>query len=346
MSRIVEHPDQFTVIGENIHATRVLRRDGIRAATVDDGTEAITYRGPDGETRYLTVPGHFKETQPYQQGQYKHFMIAVWKGVHGDDDERANGTDYVEREVERQIAAGADFLDLNVDEVSHIVDEQKRSMRWLVETVQQVSTVPPSVDSSLSDVIAEGLAVYDRSLGRPLLNSVALERIDALDLVTEHDTHVVLTAAGREGMPSDADERVENVGELVEAALGRGIAPGDIHIDALVFPIAVSAEYGLHYLDAVAAMRKQFGNEIHISGGLSNVSFGLPNRRLVNDTFLHLALEYGADSGIIDPVQTNVGRALNLDTDSERVKISRRMLMGEDDFCMEYISAHRSGALN
>jgi len=345
MPRAIESADQFSIIGENIHATRIVLVNGIRAKTLDDGTEAITWKDAEGTDRLMIVPEHFKESQAYDQGQHKHFMIAVWKGLHGDPEESADGAAYIIREIEKQTAGGSTFLDLNVDEVSPMVDEQKRSMKWLVETVQAHSTLPPSIDSSLPDIIEEGLSAYDGSSGRPMLNSIALERIEAVDMAVEHKAHVVVTAAGREGMPSDAAERVSNASEVVEACLSAGIPAADIHVDALVFPIAVDGAYGMHYLDAVTELRKNFGKEIHIGGGLSNVSFGIPNRRLVNDVFLHLCIEHGADSGIIDPVTTKVQTALDLDLDSERVKIAMDMLTGNDDFCMNYITAHRDGRL-
>ena len=77
MPRVIDSPDQFTVIGENIHATRVVKRGGIRGHVFEDGTEAIKYR-VDGEQRFVHVPEHFTTTQPYEQGNLKHFMIAMW----------------------------------------------------------------------------------------------------------------------------------------------------------------------------------------------------------------------------------------------------------------------------
>jgi 5-methyltetrahydrofolate--homocysteine methyltransferase len=146
-------------------------------------------------------------------------------------------------------------------------------------------------------------------------------------------------------MPSDADERVENVAKLLEPVLASGVAKGDIHVDALVFPISVAAEYGRHYLDAIQKIRDEYGPEIHITGGLSNVSFGLPERRLINESFIRLATEHGADSGIIDPVSTRVAQVFELDMESEPVKIATAMLMGEDEYCANYLRAFRAGKL-
>ena len=157
MPRVVQSPEQFTIIGENIHATRIVLRNGRRAVTLDNGTEAVPFKGESGDQGYLTVPDWFKKTQPYEQGQIKHFLIAMRKGVDDDPDEREQGAAYIRYEVGRQVRAGASYLDVNVDEVDYDVDVQKRCMRWTVETAQEVSSVPPCVDSSLSEIIAEGL---------------------------------------------------------------------------------------------------------------------------------------------------------------------------------------------
>ena len=243
------------------------------------------------------------------------------------------------------IVSWARFLDLNVDEVSYDIAEQKRSMRWLVKTVQNVATVPLSIDSSNPEIIAEGLAAYDGVAGSPLLNSVALERVDALDLVERYNSHVMLTAASADGMPENAEQRLENVGKLIEETMKRGIEPDRVYVDPLAFPIAVSKEYGRHFLDAATLIRTHFGNDIHISGGMSNVSFGLPKRLLINDVFIHLAIEHGSDSGIIDPVNNKISRIIRLDTKSDRVRLATAMLLGDDDFCTNYIKAYRDGRL-
>jgi cobalamin-dependent methionine synthase I len=345
MPRVIESADQFTIVGENIHATRVVLRNGRRAKTLDDGTEAVPFRGEAGERLNLTVPEWYKKTQPYEQNQIKHFLIAVMKGIGDDPAEQEQGAAYVHYEVRRQVKAGARFLDLNVDEVSPNLDVQLRAIRWLVKTTQAVSPLPPSVDSSNAQIIAEGLSAYDSKAGRPMINSLALERLETIDLVKEYDARVIATAAGAAGMPSDDKERVANVNEVMDAVISKGVPLNDVYIDPLVFPIAVERNYGNHYLDAVRALRETYGDELHITGGLSNVSFGLPKRKLINDTFIHLGLDAGIDSGIIDPIQTRLGGVFELDTESEPFRLASDMLLGRDDYCVEYIQAFRDGRL-
>lgn len=346
MPRVVQSPQDFLIIGENIHATRVVLVRGKRTATLADGSEAVVFQGDSGERRYLRVPESYKRTQPYQQGHVKHFMIAVQKGIGDDPVEQEEGRAYIHYEVRRQEAAGAHILDLNVDEVSYDLKIQKRAMKWLVRTVQELARIPPSVDSSNAEIIAVGLAEYDGSAGRPTINSAALERLETLDLVKEFNAKVIVTAAGVDGMPSDDQQRVENVSALMEAVRSKEIPLEDVFIDCLVFPISVSPDYGNHYLDAVRTVREKFGDEVHVTGGLSNVSFGLPNRKLINNTFIHLSLEAGIDTGIIDPIQSRIEEVYELDVESESVGIAQDMLLGRDDFCVNYIQAWRQGRLS
>ncbi len=333
---------RFTVIGENIHATRVLRLNGKRVGDNDEGVQSVKYYS-EGETKFMTIPDEMKKTQPYQQGQAKHFMIAVWKGLFGDSRDQEESADYIKNEIKRQEVAGANFLDLNVDEMSHKLDIQIKAMKWLVSIVEKFSSAPPSIDSSNSEIIQAGLAQYTGKQGSPMINSIALERVETFDLVQEFNASAILTGASEDGMPSNSDERVTNINKIVEISKKHNINFSDIHLDPLVFPISVAPEYGVHFFDAVEKIRELFGDEINISGGLSNVSFGLPRRKLVNDVFIYICLQRGLDSGIIDPLQLKIDDILALDENSEDFKIAENMLMGRDDFCMNYIKYCREG---
>ena len=334
---------KFTIIGENIHATRVLRLNGKRVGPNEDGVESVIYY-KDGVKTYMTIPEEIKKTQPYQQGQAKHFMIAIWKGIFGTSEENEDGAKYVINEIQRQEKFNSNFLDLNVDEMSHKLDIQIESMRWLMDVFQNNASMPPSVDSSNSEIINSGLKEYKGKQGRPMINSIALERLETFSLAKEFNAKVILTGASKDGMPSNSEERVSNINEIINHAKENNIPFEDIHLDPLVFPISVDKEYGSHFFDSILKLRELYGPEINISGGLSNVSFGLPRRKLVNDVFVKICMNNGLDSGIIDPIQIKIAEIKKLDESSEDYKMAENMLMGRDDFCMNYITYCRQGS--
>ena len=338
--------DTFIVIGENIHTTRVLRRKGSRISDLGDGSLAVNYRTRTGEVRYLPIPEAARTTQDFEEGRVKHVQIAV-RAAMSDGADAAEGLRYLHRLAQRQEDAGAHFLDLNVDEISLHLEEQQGAMRWLVAAIRRASALPLSIDSSNVDIIRAGLEAWsDGANGaHGLLNSASLERLDALDLARDHNAQVVVTAAGESGMPNDTGERVANASRVVDAALERGIPAADIYVDPLVFPIAVDQQFGNHCLDAIAELRQRYGDELHITGGFSNVSFGMPQRRLINDVFLRLAIDAGADSGILDPVTSHIDDVLGLDRDSRRYRMAADLLLGNDQYCAAFIRAHRKGEL-
>ncbi|MEC8987500.1 MAG: dihydropteroate synthase [Chloroflexota bacterium] len=338
----------FTIIGENIHTTRVLRTDGKRVTKDEKGGEFVNYRDINGEISFMQIPDSFKETQVYQQGRVKHFMIAVTLGMSGSPEERTQGESYILSEIKRQESKGSDFLDLNVDEISYKIDIQKSAIAWLLEFYSAKAKVPPSIDSSSAEIIEFGLGTYKQlgsPQGSPMVNSASLERVSVLDLVAATDSSVIVTAAGSDAMPSEVSDRVSNVSHMIEECFKRGIDRSKIYVDALVFPISVDQNFGNHYLESVTEIRREFGNEIHITGGLSNVSFGLPLRRLINDTFIRLSIEAGVDSAILNPVESDLERIFDLDMESERVQTAINMLTGKDEYCMDFLGKYREGRL-
>ena len=334
----------FFVVGENVHCTRILLKRGKRVGQSPDGGAAILWSDADGRERHLAIPEKFQAASDYLEGRVKHVQIATHVALEGGADART-ALDYLRHVVQRQVDAGVDYLDVNTDEFGLKPEQQAAGMRFLVETVQSITTTPLAIDSSRLETIAEGLAKYNADSGRPLLNSASLERIDALDLAIQHDCPVIVTAAGEKGMPSSSAERIDHATRMVDAAIAKGIALADIHVDLLVFPISVDVTFGRNYLDAVAAIRQRYGTDLHITGGMSNISFGVPVRRLVNDVFVNLAIEHGADGGIIDPVARPLQGVVTLDHTSRPCALARAMLLGEDDQCKQFLSAYREGEL-
>jgi cobalamin-dependent methionine synthase I len=335
---------EFVVIGENVHATRVLRLDGPQIVDDEHGRQSIAFDGPTGEPLLLPIPESEKQGQAYLEGRVKHVRLAVEAAMaEGDDAETA--LMYLRTIAQRQVEAGAHFLDVNVDEVSPKLQVQVAAIRLLAEALAPEVPVPLSIDSSNLEIIQAGVEAVDGRAGPPMVNSASLERPDALDLASETGGPVIVTAAGESGMPADADERVANASRMVELALSKQLPIGSIYVDALVFPISVDGRYGLHCLDAFRRLRERFGPEIRLTGGMSNVSFGLPARRLLNDAFVVLAVEAGADSGIVDPVASRIERVLGADRDSPQLGLAFDVLTGRDEHCRAYLKAWRAGEL-
>lgn len=336
----------FIVIAENIHATRVVLRGGQRVVALPDGRTALPFIDESGAEQFLHVPDAALDGPEGPKQRVKHVKAAVLAGLGPDPAAADLGRGYVRAMARRQSEAGAHFLDLNVDEVTTDPDGRVAAMRWVVEAVEDATDVRLALDSSSSVVLLAGLAASSRRAGPALLNSAALDRLDVLDLAAEAGCPVVLSASGVGRMPANAEERVENARALVETATARGLGLGDLFVDTLVLPVAVEPEVGLHFLDAVRALRAAFGPKLHLTGGLSNVSFGLPVRKLINDVFIDLAAGAGADSGIIDPVANDPRRVFGQDRAAVRYRLAADLLTGADEYGGEFLRAFRAGELD
>lgn len=334
---------QLIVVGENIHCTRVYKVGGSFVRTLDNGTSAIAYGGKTDQ-RFLPVPPAFVQGVDWAAGKVKHCGVAVWQGLYGDAAAKATAIDYLQFLAQRQESAGAAFLDVNVDEFSTDIDERCRAIAWVASVVQQKSRLPLSIDSSNPAILTAGLKACDSVRGRPMVNSVSLERAGAIATAAAFRAVVIASAAGEKDLPSNTEQRLDNIGRLMPELANAGIRGGDVYVDPLVFPVATDSNNAQSFLEAVHAIRQRYP-DVHITGGLSNVSFGMPNRKLINQAFTWLAVEAGADSGIVDPLQINSRMLETVDTTSEPFKLARALLTGEDMFGAEYIMAHREGRL-
>ena len=239
---------------------------------------------------------------------------------------------------------------MNVDEISNKLDDQLEAMRWLVRTSGSAGRYP-----ALDRLVQSRDHRRRRRRRQPRRRATASGRrcstrrrsSGSRRSTWRHELNgpVVVTAAVSRECRRTHEERVVNASRMVEASLAAGIKLDRIFVDPLVFPIAVDGEYGRHCLDAIAELRRRFGTEIHITGGMSNVSFGLPNRRLLNDAFLLLAIEAGADSGIVDPTVVNVQRALAADRTTRPFQLALDVFTGVDENCRAYMKAYRAGEL-
>jgi len=237
----------------------------------------------------------------------------------------------VVREAVRQHQAGADYIDVNA---GTLLSDEPRALRWLVTTIQEALKVPLCVDSANPEALAAALDVHQ---GKALLNSITAERERfraVLPLVKRHQCGVVALCMDDSGMPSSAEEAVEKGSQLIESLLEAEVPPQDIYVDPLVRPVGVEPRAGLMVVEAIRILREKYPG-VHIICGLSNISFGLPRRRLLNQAFLVATMTAGLDAVILDPLDRRLMALLR----------AAEAVLGRDEYCARYLQAYREGKL-
>lgn len=237
----------------------------------------------------------------------------------------------IQAEARAQAEAGAHFIDING---GTFPGREAELLCWLADVVQEVTDRPLCLDSSDPAALR---AALPRVRGRDVMvNSVTLERgrcEQVVPLVVEHGAKVVALCQG-EGLASTTAQKVDTAARLVERLTGAGIAPDRIYIDPLVFPVATDSEAGSAALGAIAGIMGRFPG-VHTVCGLSNVSHGLPARKLVNRAFLVSAMAAGLDAAILDP----------LDRELMGLLVAQETVLGRDEYCMNFLTAYRQGKL-
>jgi 5-methyltetrahydrofolate--homocysteine methyltransferase len=335
---------RFISVAENIHCTLIRKVGGKFAEETSDGRGLIHYFD-GGDKKSMEVPEKFVQAEDWKKGKVKHMAAAMWQGFYGKGKVSEQGIDYIRHWAREQESFGATYQDVNVDEFSTDVDERKKLITWVAEIVQDASGLPLSIDSSNLDLLRAGLEACDTSRGKPMVNSVSLERSDAIELAAEYKAVVIAGATGEESMPDSMEDRVENCSRLMDRLEKAGFVPSDVHFDPLVFPVSVNKENGLIIIDTIKKLREMFGQDIHFAPGLSNISYGMPNRKLINQVFTYICVQAGLDGGIVDPRHINLKILNGMDTESEAYTITADLVLGKDDFGMNYISASREGKL-
>ena len=289
--------DGLVIIGENFNATRKIKASSPRVLR-ENGKWFISYVQLDGTPARLDVTA----SMPEDPNEQKLFAIP-----HIAEACRQKDMDYIIWSIKSQEANGAHIIDLCVDEMSVYPEERFEWMKWLVRTAQSITNSVVSIDSSDSNTIYAGLEVHDGKISRPAINSFNLEdgRQVLVDMAREKNAILFANASGNRGMPQNSQERVNNLEQCMRMMDEGGIAMEDRFLDPLVFPIGAGPDFGNHYLDAVSELRKRYPS-VHIFGGHSNVSFGLPQRKILNHAFVTLSILSGCDSLMIDPIMNPV----------------------------------------
>jgi 5-methyltetrahydrofolate--homocysteine methyltransferase len=330
----------YRIVGENIHCTRVRMCSGKFVQTDASGRSWLLYKD-GGDLGRLPLPRIFTESDDWKNGKVRHVAAAIHQGMQGSDEESAAGKSYIAAMAREQEAQGAWFLDLNVDEYSMDRGEKIAAAEWAASVIQGASAIPLSIDSSDPAVLEAGLKACDPARGKPLVNSVSLERATIIPIAAKAGARVVAGATGAERMPEGVAERVSNAKLLVGRLLSEGLEPDDIYLDPLVMPVSVDTLNPGYVIEAVRILRAELGPAYHFAPGLSNVSFGLPRRSLINQVFARLCLDSGCDGGIVDPAQINDGVLSSLDLGSGAPALARELLEGRDEYGLGWISACR-----
>ncbi|SHL31154.1 5-methyltetrahydrofolate--homocysteine methyltransferase [Desulfatibacillum alkenivorans DSM 16219] len=229
-----------------------------------------------------------------------------------------------------QVEAGANLLDVNVGSAP---DTETEDLIWLVGVVQDAVDCQLCLDSSRPEPLKAALEKVNQ---KPMINSISgepkrLEEI--LPLAAANDCELIALALDEGGIPKTADARMEVVRKMIARTRESGLADERLYIDPLVLSIATDIQAGNITLEVIRRIREEFP-EAHITMGLSNVSFGLPKRMLINRTFLTLAYAAGMDSAIVDPTEVSMREAI----------LTVKMLLGEDRFCRNYTRMMQAAA--
>ncbi len=239
---------------------------------------------------------------------------------------------YIIKEATEQDRFGAHMIDVNAGKSP---EKEVEDMKWLMDLVQKHTKLPICIDSANAKAIEAGLALNRN--GRPLINSVTDEpaRLEAiLPLVKKYGTMLVALLIDENGVADTVPRRMEIADSLVNKILKSGVKVEDIFVDPCIFPLSTDGNYGLDAAESITKIKTKFPG-IKTTCGLSNISFGLPLRSLVNQAFIVMLMTAGLDSALIDP----------LDKKMVSLVYAAEALLNRDEYCMNYITAAREEKL-
>lgn len=241
-------------------------------------------------------------------------------------------TSYIIRVAREQAEAGANYIDVNA---GTFLERETECLCWLVETIQSELDLPLCLDSPNPRALAEAIKHHK---GEPIINSISLEtgRFQALlPVVTSKPCHVVALCMAEMAMPTTVEDRVQVGAELIKRLTAAGIPLEKIYVDPLIQPISVDTGMGLAALGAISRVMNDFPG-VNTICGLSNISFGLPSRRLINRNFLSLCLSHGLSAVILDPMDKQLIATL----------LAVEMLLNRDEYCENFITAYQTGRIS
>lgn len=239
--------------------------------------------------------------------------------------------DFIKRLVKDQVEAGVDYIDVNA---GIFVDKESMYLNWLIKLVQEITDTPISIDSPDHRVIESALKLTGESA---LINSISYEKDryqSILSLLKGTKLKVVALCMNEEKMPEKKEDRIKIADILIEGLTQNNIPIENIHVDPLVQPISTNVEFGMAFIDAIEILKNKYPG-VHTICGLSNISFGLPERKFLNRTFAIMAITKGLDGLLIDPLDRKMMSSIR----------AAEALAGKDSYCAKYMKDFRNGIL-
>lgn len=242
---------------------------------------------------------------------------------------------YISELAAAQDEAGADFIDVNAGSGTGEESQGIEAMKWLIETVRAVTDKPLAIDSDNPKIIKAALLIYKNE--EMLINSVTAEdnKLQTVGpLAANNEANLVALAMGADGIPDNVKQRLEACKVIMKTLAGMGVKEEKVYFDPLVLPVSVDASQGEVTLETIKGIKSLYPNAKTVVG-LSNISYGLPNRKLVNRAFMLMAAEAGLDAAIMDPLDKKM---------MSMVKVVK-LLSGEESSARGYMRAHRAGKI-
>ncbi|MDR0628449.1 MAG: methyltetrahydrofolate cobalamin methyltransferase [Treponema sp.] len=261
-------------------------------------------------------------------------MIIIGEKINGSIPSMAKAIaerneDYIRGLAKKQADAGAAYIDVCA---STAADIELDTLKWLIGLVQEATETPIAIDSPSAQVCAEAITFCNKP---GMVNSVSMEgdKVERIfPVIADTPWSCMALLSDDTGIPKTAEKRLEVFDTLMEKAAHYGIATERLYIDPLVEMLCTS-EDGIAKITVTMKKIKERYPTIHLTGGASNISFNLPVRKYINRGFIILAMNAGLDSAILDP----------LNKDMMGLIYAAEALLGQDEFCMEYIGAFREG---
>lgn len=229
----------------------------------------------------------------------------------------------------KQVEAGADYLDVNA---GAFVANEPEQMEWLVKTIRLVTEIPLCIDSPSYEALDIGLQLAGPNA---IINSISgePERYEkVLPLVRKYDASVIALSMDERGLLDDEEQILGVIDKLVGHLKDDQVPAERIYIDPLIKPVSTNTAYGKLALRTLREVTRRYP-DVRTSCGLSNVSYGLPKRKLLNHTFMVMLIDSGLKAAILDPLDKQLMANI----------VAAEALLGEDEFCMRYLEADRSG---